>query len=45
VQRHLLNSATDPFSRAPLTLEQLVPDTQLAERIAAWQQERRCSRA
>ena len=25
IVRHLLNSATDPFSRQPLTMEQLVP--------------------
>ena len=28
INRHLLNSATDPFSRQPLTIDQLVPGNQ-----------------
>lgn len=41
IERHLLNSATDPFSRLPLTAEQLVPDLALKQRIEAWCKEKR----
>lgn len=30
IMRHLLNSATDPFSRQPLAVEQLVPGNLLS---------------
>ncbi|KAI1301826.1 Ubiquitin conjugation factor E4 B [Halotydeus destructor] len=43
IARHLLNSPTDPFSRLPLTEAQLVPDTELKTRIAAWKQEKMLS--
>lgn len=33
ITRHLLNKQTDPFNRAPLTIQQLVPDTELKQRI------------
>ncbi|KAI7841821.1 hypothetical protein COHA_004350 [Chlorella ohadii] len=36
IERHLLSSQTDPFSRAPLTKDQLVPDAELRARIEAW---------
>jgi len=36
IERHLLNSSTDPFSRLPLTAEQLVPNLDLKLRIQAW---------
>ncbi|CRK98093.1 CLUMA_CG011461, isoform A [Clunio marinus] len=39
IARHLLNSQTDPFNRQPLTEEQLIPDPELKERIAAWKKE------
>jgi len=41
IERHLLSSATDPFSRAPLSLEQLLPDEALAARIEQWLQQHR----
>lgn len=36
IERHLLSSSTDPFSRAPLTKEQLIPSTELRQQIQAW---------
>jgi hypothetical protein len=36
ISRHLLNDATDPFNRQPLTVEQLKPDTDLKTKIDAW---------
>jgi hypothetical protein len=36
ITRHLLNNLTDPFNRAPLTLAQVVPNTELKARIQAW---------
>jgi Kip1 ubiquitination-promoting complex protein 1 len=36
IERHLLSSGTDPFSRAPLSAEQLLPDEALAARIHDW---------
>ncbi|KAL4425495.1 hypothetical protein ABPG75_009511 [Micractinium tetrahymenae] len=39
IERHLLSSATDPFRqacRAPLTKEQLVPNTELRQQIETW---------
>jgi ubiquitin conjugation factor E4 B len=36
IQRHLLNSQTDPFNRQPLTEAQLIPATQLRQRIHDW---------
>ena len=40
IERHLLSSRTDPFSRAPLEPGQLVPDAALRARIQAWEAER-----
>ena len=36
IERHLLSSATDPFSREPLALEDLKEDAALKARIDAW---------
>eukprot|EP00011_Vannellida_sp_DIVA3-517-6-12_P012934 CAMPEP_0114624314 /NCGR_PEP_ID=MMETSP0168-20121206/10704_1 /TAXON_ID=95228 ORGANISM="Vannella sp., Strain DIVA3 517/6/12" /NCGR_SAMPLE_ID=MMETSP0168 /ASSEMBLY_ACC=CAM_ASM_000044 /LENGTH=1097 /DNA_ID=CAMNT_0001835587 /DNA_START=53 /DNA_END=3343 /DNA_ORIENTATION=- len=36
IQRHLLSDATDPFTRAPLSPEDLVPVPELKEQIRAW---------
>jgi hypothetical protein len=36
IERHLLSSQTDPFSRAPLSIEELKPDDSLKRRIDAW---------
>ena len=41
ITRHLLSDETDPFSRQPLTADQLVPDDELRERISAWITERK----
>lgn len=39
--RHLLSDQTDPFNRSPLSMEQVIPNTELAEEIQRWIQERR----
>jgi hypothetical protein len=36
VRLPMLLQATDPFSRKPLTLGQLIPDKELADKIKAW---------
>ena len=36
IARHLLSDETDPFSRARCTVEMLIDDVELKERIAAW---------
>ena len=36
ITRHLLSSNTNPFTREPLAAEQLEPQPELAQRIAAW---------
>lgn len=41
--RHLLSSATDPFTRAPLSLEELQDDIALRMRIDSWRAKRRRS--
>lgn len=41
--RHLLNSATDPFSRQPLSEDMLTPALDLKERISAWKQQKKKS--
>jgi ubiquitin conjugation factor E4 B len=38
---HLLSDPTDPFNRAPLTVEDLVPDVELKAEIEAWIAERK----
>ncbi|XP_046824698.1 ubiquitin conjugation factor E4 B [Vespa velutina] len=39
--RHLLNSATDPFSRQPLSEDMLTPMVELKERISIWKQQKK----
>lgn len=41
ITRHLLNSSTDPFNRQPLTVDMLIPATELRERIVNWKREKR----
>lgn len=41
IMRHLLSNSTDPFSRQPLTVEDLKPDDDLRARIQAWKAEQR----
>jgi len=36
ITRHLLSTPHDPFNRAPLTLDQLIPDVALKEEIDKW---------
>mmetsp|Transcript_17081 Transcript_17081/g.16951 ORF Transcript_17081/g.16951 Transcript_17081/m.16951 type:complete len:692 (-) Transcript_17081:29-2104(-) len=40
IVRHLLSDQHDPFSRAPLKVEELIEDTDLKERINSWISER-----
>lgn len=36
IERHLLSSETDPFSRAPLTSAQLIADVELKMKMQQW---------
>ncbi|XP_071945537.1 ubiquitin conjugation factor E4 B-like [Antedon mediterranea] len=36
IERHLLNSQTDPFNRQPLSVDMLQPATDLKQRIDSW---------
>uniref|UniRef100_A0A6A7FU80 Ubiquitin conjugation factor E4 B n=2 Tax=Hirondellea gigas TaxID=1518452 RepID=A0A6A7FU80_9CRUS len=45
IMRHLLNDATDPFNRQPLTEDDLKPDTALKEEIQAWVAAKTASRS
>ena len=36
IVRHLLTNTYDPFNRQPLTLDMLVPATELKAKIEAW---------
>ena len=36
--RHLLSTPNDPFNRQPLTEDQLIPATELKEKIKQWKQ-------
>lgn len=38
--RHLLNSNQDPFNRQELTVDMLVPMTELKQRIEKWKLEK-----
>lgn len=40
ILRHLLSDPRDPFSRAPLQPEDLVPDVDMRARISQWLRER-----
>jgi len=39
IERHLLNNPNNPFTRDPLTVEQLVPDPDLKKEIEKWIEE------
>ncbi|GAB6019792.1 Ubiquitin conjugation factor E4 B [Chamberlinius hualienensis] len=41
IERHLLNSSTDPFTRQSLTAEQLRPAIELKQRILDWKKSKR----
>lgn len=44
IARHLLSDQTDPFTKVPLTMNQVTPDVELKARIEAWKNERRSQR-
>ncbi|XP_062518757.1 ubiquitin conjugation factor E4 A-like [Corticium candelabrum] len=39
IERHLLSDPTDPFNRSPLTIDMVVPDEELRQKIAKWREE------
>ena len=41
IRQHLLSDPNDPFNRAPLKIEELIPDTELLEKINAFKAERK----
>jgi len=41
IKSHLLSDSKDPFNRAPLTIEDVIPNPELKERIEAFLIERR----
>lgn len=43
ITQHLLNDPTDPFSRAPMSVEDVVPATELQERMSEWLEAKRQS--
>lgn len=40
ISRHLLSDQSDPFNRAPLSMDQVIPDTELKAKIDEWIKER-----
>lgn len=44
IARHLLSDQTDPFNRAPLSMDQVIPNTKLAEEIQDWLEQRKKAR-
>ncbi|CAG8708529.1 9385_t:CDS:10, partial [Acaulospora morrowiae] len=40
ITTHLLSDTTDPFNRKPLTIDQVIPNTELKERIIAYRNKR-----
>merc|ERR1712080_421197 len=36
IARHLLSDQSDPFNRAPLTMDQVEPETDLRQRVEEW---------
>lgn len=43
IARHLLSDQTDPFNRSPLTMDQVIPNKELAAEINTWLEERKKS--
>jgi hypothetical protein len=41
ITQHLLNDPHDPFNRKDLTIDMVVPATELKERMREWMEERR----
>jgi ubiquitin conjugation factor E4 B len=44
IKQHLLNDPTDPFNRAPMTIDDVKPDVELKERMEKWLAEKRAAR-
>ncbi|CRK91993.1 CLUMA_CG005573, isoform A [Clunio marinus] len=40
ISRHLLSDQSDPFNRSPLSMDQVIPDTELKKKIEYWIKER-----
>lgn len=43
IARHLLSDQTDPFNRSPLSMEDVIPETDLKNQIEEFQRERRAA--
>lgn len=43
IRSHLLSDPNDPFNRSPLKIEEVIPDTEMKDKIEAWKQERRAA--
>ncbi|XP_050300790.1 ubiquitin conjugation factor E4 A [Anthonomus grandis grandis] len=41
IARHLLSDQSDPFNRSPLSMDQVIPQTELKAEIEKWVQERK----
>ncbi|SPQ20412.1 e70e2b0f-7e15-4eb0-a36e-0c2f4fc09463 [Thermothielavioides terrestris] len=41
IAQHLLSDPKDPFTRQPMSIEDVVPDVELRERIEKWKEEKR----
>ena len=45
IARHILSDQTDPFTRAPLTMDMVMPADELREEIVKWMEERRSNKS
>jgi ubiquitin conjugation factor E4 B len=45
IRSHLLSDPNDPFNRMPLKVEDVIPNTELKEKIEAYKRERKAERA
>jgi ubiquitin conjugation factor E4 B len=43
ITQHLLNDPTDPFNRKDLTIDMVVPATELKEKMNKWVEEKRAA--
>ena len=44
IARHILSDQTDPFTRAPLTMDLVIPQDELKENIQQWMEEQKRSK-
>lgn len=44
IRQHLLSDPHDPFNRAPLKIEDVIPNVELKEQIDGWKRERKAAR-